>query len=80
MTLYGIIREMLGRGDLTTQPTYHAQMGSGETLVYNGQPVRIFTEVSTLRGLVPPEKAVDFDRLTDALLDHDFNLITHTAS
>lgn len=80
MTLYGIIREMLGRGDLTTVPTYHAQMGSGEALLYNGQPVHVFTEVNTLRGLVPPDKVVDFDRLTDALLDHNFNLITHSAS
>ena len=80
MTLYGIIREMLARGELTTAPTYHAQMGSGEALVYNGQPVRVFTEVNTLRGLVPPEKAVDFDRLTDVLCDHDFNVITHALS
>lgn len=80
MTLYGIIREMLVRGDLTTAPTYHAQMGSGEALLYKGQPVRVFAEVNTLRGLVPPDKVVDFDRLTDALLDHEFNVITHAPS
>jgi hypothetical protein len=80
MTLYGIIRELLQRGELTTRPSYHAQMGVGETLIYRDNPVRIFTEVNTLRGLVPPDKVVDFEYLTDVLLDSDYNMITHTLS
>lgn len=80
MTLYGIIREMLARGDLTTRPSNHVQMGAGETLIYRGAPVRIFTEVHSLRGLVPHEKAVDFERTTDVLLDADYNLITSAPS
>lgn len=80
MTLYGIIREMLSRGDLTTRPSHHVQMGSGETLVYRDAPVRIFTEVYSLRGLVPPEKVVEFERPTDVLLDADYNLVTSAPS
>jgi hypothetical protein len=80
MTLYGVIREMLARGDLTTRPSTHAQMGAGETLVYRNAPVRIFTEVHSLRGLVPPEKALEFERLTDVMLDTDYNLITSAPS
>lgn len=80
MTLYGIIREMLASGDLTTRPSNHSQMGVGETLLYRNVPVRIFTEVNSLRGLVPPDKAVDFERTTDVMLDGDYNLITSAPS
>jgi hypothetical protein len=55
-------------------------MGAGETLIYRGAPVRIFTEVNTLRGLVPQGKAVDFERTTDVMLDADCNLITSAPS
>ena len=80
MTLYSVIREMLGRGQLTTRPSYHAQMGAGETLLYNGEPVRIFTEVTSLSGLVPSDKVLHFDRLTDVMLDNSFNVITQAQS
>jgi len=80
MTLYGIIRELIAAGELTTRPSYHSQMGGGETLIYRGSPVRVVTEVFSLRGIVPPDKSLEFDRLTDVLLDSDNNVITSAAS
>lgn len=38
MTLYGIIREMLARGDLTTRPSNHVQMGAGKPLFIAALP------------------------------------------
>jgi hypothetical protein len=52
MTLFGIIREMLARGELGTVRTFHPQMGEGERLTYLGEPVTILTGTHQAAGVV----------------------------
>jgi len=73
MTLFGIIREMLARGEIQVARTFHPQMGEGERFVIDGQPTVIQTVCFSAGSMT-------FREPHDVLLDHTGKVVAFAKS
>ena len=69
MTLFGIIKDMLARGELTVARTFHPQMGEGERFLLDEKPVTIHTVVYQAGGMT-------FREPHDVLMDSTGKVVT----